>query len=313
MSFRRTLSGLSNEHLFHQTDVVVHVEGGDGLTSKYEAGETTEAIDIPFWRAVFRSFAPNVKAHFKAGGSKTALLPIANTLRNSAALSVAVCMDRDFEDEVAQFSNCPNVMFTWGYSWENDVCSPLTLCRVVGNVCLANYDSDEVDREIASCFQRFVNDVKWLVKADKIAHAHRVPLFGKGRPIEKLVYGEISTAPPYLLRNDLRTAIQRLRSEHLAGAKLPKGLVPLPIANPLREVRGHVVELFTFRMLQYLLGKYSKKSKISREEFKKALIRELNHQCRNHDEIRRHYQRQLQPFIKERGTGKRRLAGSAAD
>lgn len=313
MSFRRTLSGLSNEHLFHQADVVVHVEGGDGLISKYEAGETTEAIDIPFWRAVFRSFAPNVRAHFKAGGSKTALLPIAETVRNSTSFSVVVCMDRDFEDEVVQFSHCPNVMFTWGYSWENDVCSPLTLCRVVGNVCLANFDSDEVDREIDSCFRRFVNDVKWLVKADKIAHAHRVPLFGKGRPVERLVYGDVSTAAPCLLRTELQEAIKRVRKDHLGGAKLPKSHVPHAISNPLREARGHVVELFTYRLLQYILGKYSKKTRISRDEFKKALIRELNHQCRHYDEISRHYKAQLRPFAKKSWSGNRRLVGNLTD
>jgi hypothetical protein len=97
MSFRRTVSGLSNQYLFFGVDAVVFVEGGRGF-SKEEVNLgnfDTSSIDIKFWRGVFRYYYPNKKFQFRATGSKTTLRSIAMDIASGNLKNVYVAMDRD--------------------------------------------------------------------------------------------------------------------------------------------------------------------------------------------------------------------------
>lgn len=97
----RTPSGLSNLRLFHDVDVVIYVEGGKKSLSvkEIEAGESfTDSIDIKFWERLFAFFAPSRKCHFKAIGSKSAIVPIANEIAAGRVMHSVACMDRDHDE-----------------------------------------------------------------------------------------------------------------------------------------------------------------------------------------------------------------------
>ena len=67
--FRRTNSGLSNQHLFHKVDIVVFVEGGNkqyNKTQVYAGSYNHETDDIIFWSKMFDQFVSGKKLKFKS-------------------------------------------------------------------------------------------------------------------------------------------------------------------------------------------------------------------------------------------------------
>ena len=67
MSFRRSNRGISNQHMFHDVDLIVFVEGGISYSKEdvYNGKFNDESIDTIFWRKVFKKFCHAPKIKFK--------------------------------------------------------------------------------------------------------------------------------------------------------------------------------------------------------------------------------------------------------
>lgn len=78
MAFTRTISGLNNQHIFFNVDIIVYVEGGVSYSlSQIEQGFfNEESVDSLFWNQIFTNFSTH-KVKFKPIGSKSAILKIA--------------------------------------------------------------------------------------------------------------------------------------------------------------------------------------------------------------------------------------------
>src|SRR6267378_8219817 len=100
MSFRRTNSGMSNLHLFHGVDAVVFVEGvpTSFTLEQLEQGLfNNQAEDLKYWRIVFTTFVNGKTFHFRAVGSKNALIELSTLIISKQIRRVIVAMDRDFQ------------------------------------------------------------------------------------------------------------------------------------------------------------------------------------------------------------------------
>ena len=67
-SFKRTLRGLGNQHLFYNVDLIVFLEGGSVSYNKadvYAGNFTAETEDIIFWRNIFNKFSNNKQVNIK--------------------------------------------------------------------------------------------------------------------------------------------------------------------------------------------------------------------------------------------------------
>ena len=84
MIFRRTSSGLSNQHLFLNVDTVVFVEGGKSYSKEevYSGQFDTHSIDIQFWRGLFSIYRNSESLQFRAIGSKNTLKSIIQDVTN---------------------------------------------------------------------------------------------------------------------------------------------------------------------------------------------------------------------------------------
>ncbi|WP_417700318.1 DUF4435 domain-containing protein [Pseudophaeobacter sp.] len=110
--FTRTSLGIGNEHLFHDVDFIVYCEG------KVVEGEGS-SLDEVFWERVF---VENGKAvHCKSMGGKSLVRPLAQKVVDDGISNVVVAMDRDYDDLRNQIIDHPQVINTYGYSWESDV------------------------------------------------------------------------------------------------------------------------------------------------------------------------------------------------
>ena len=124
MTFMRTIPGLDSLYLFKNVDVVVFTEGGQSSYSEQLSTNFSQenfSIDQLFWNSIFQKHSFKKKYCLLSIGSKTSLTEIASAISGSESRTVCVAMDTDLDELDGKKILSPNVLYTYGYSWENDV------------------------------------------------------------------------------------------------------------------------------------------------------------------------------------------------
>jgi hypothetical protein len=168
-SFHRTASGLSNLALFLRVEAIVFTEGGDrNLTiEEVMAGASNESThDVMFWQVIFDAFAPNRRVQFRSIGSKPTLLSIARMIIANKVTRTVVALDRDFDHANKILLVHPNVVYTRGYSWENDVWTPEIIAKVVARLGLDRTSGASVRVEAEKMFQLAHSMFESVVRLD---------------------------------------------------------------------------------------------------------------------------------------------------
>jgi len=164
MAFTRTVSGLSNQHLFHNVDYVVFVEGGQSFTKlQVDQGHFNEqSIDTIFWKKVFDKYKDDANIKFKAVGSKSVILKIAEDIVSNNLTSIYVAMDQEFDIILSKMYKHDRILYTFGYSWENDVWNEDVIESILSAITAQEIDSSL----IINPFQKFLTKIKFSVYTD---------------------------------------------------------------------------------------------------------------------------------------------------
>ncbi|WP_421875980.1 DUF4435 domain-containing protein [Marinoscillum sp.] len=173
MSFLRTPSGLNNQHVFYNVDAVVYVEGGKTSWNKsdvYAGNHNDESIDIVYWRQIFEKFRNDLNLKFKAVGSKNTVSSIALDISQHNLSNVIAAMDSEFDQIFNKVTSHDNIIYTKGYSWENDAWNSNILVEIIRDISGEPIDNNLVENAV----DRFFKDVKIGVYADAY-------LFKKGK------------------------------------------------------------------------------------------------------------------------------------
>jgi hypothetical protein len=123
MTLRRTRSGLQSLHVFHNADIVAFCEGGDMLSVELVSQGFGDdgTLDAYFWSQALDSIRAKGKSlHVKSVGNKPTLSSIANDVSEVGIPNILVCMDSDYDVPLGGSIESPSVLYTYGYSWEND-------------------------------------------------------------------------------------------------------------------------------------------------------------------------------------------------
>ncbi|MDD5180061.1 MAG: DUF4435 domain-containing protein [Gallionellaceae bacterium] len=116
--FTRTPSGQNNQALFYGVDRVVYVEG--------------DGDDQAFWTEVFRAFSSNGRSYkFKSVGSRSTVEEYAELIIGNKSGNCVAIIDSDYEALKSTLFNWPNVIYTYGYSYENDLLGTRQALRIL--------------------------------------------------------------------------------------------------------------------------------------------------------------------------------------
>lgn len=205
MAFVRTSSGLKNQHLFHNVDYVVFVEGGKSFTKvEIDQGNyNPESVDTVFWNKILDRYKSESKFKFKAIGSKTAVLQVAKDIINNNLTTIYAAMDQEFDTILGKLYKHDNILYTFGYSWENDVWNE----NVIHSIICASSAKELNITDVVKPFTRFLKEIKFSVYSDGY-------LFSKGssfipRPTNhlKMIDCMIST-PPCVKKSEVESLIE---------------------------------------------------------------------------------------------------------
>jgi hypothetical protein len=242
----RTPAGISNEHLFHNSEAVVYVEGGQSTRALNPAAST----DVLFWRGLFDRFVAGRQFHFKPRCGKQTLLKLADGMADGTITRAFVCIDRD-HDHLRGLRQTPGVLYTFGYSWENDVWCSDTIEETFYTLCGVDRDSVRVRELVRGALAEFAARMRWPVRADVLMAL---------RPDSAIPRGNLRcvTPPgrgwPTVDKKLLLTCVEEARTRS-AGTKLR---LPGEVRVEFwRDVYGHVLGYFCYRMLADLLRTHS--------------------------------------------------------
>lgn len=182
MSFERTKSGQENRAAFLGVDYICYVEGGGGHSERSD--------DIIFWKNLLGTLRPDLKIHFIAKGGKAELEKRASDIIEKNISYSIVAMDSDFDHLLDGKISDRRILYTYGYSWENDVFSKPMLGRIYTHVARApSVPDDEIDF-LNQCYDRLSDRMLWPVRADYYALAAKssvLPRSSPGRLFERSV------------------------------------------------------------------------------------------------------------------------------
>jgi hypothetical protein len=163
--FKRTTSGLNNQHLFHNVDLIIFLEGGNKSFTKVEvlAGNFHEETeDVIFWRNIFGKFITDKKIKFKSIGSKKTIKDIAIDIVDGKLKTILVAMDNEFDEILKQRIEHPQVYYTHGYSWENDIWNHHVIKSVIEELTAIEIVNNDIEINLSD----FLTKIKAGVNAD---------------------------------------------------------------------------------------------------------------------------------------------------
>jgi hypothetical protein len=282
MSFRRTNSGISNQHLFYDVDAVVFVEGGENCYSKEQIDNdlyNEKSLDVLFWKEIFLEFQkPNLNLKYKAVGSKLTVKLIAQDIYKSNLVKVYAAMDRDLDHVQGNLIKHKNVLYTFGYSWENDAWNSELIADIIQTITAEKID----ETIIKDAYLEFHKNIKFGVFLDSYLLTKNDSLFDRNNRHLKCLD---------LDNNDFLKVDKEKLNEMISEKNVSKSTIyrfaKKNKLNSKRDCYGHLLADFCYHLIKLLLKKEFGLRVPSKEICKRiALFRFLNYQK---NEIKNYY------------------------
>lgn len=148
--FERSAFGIQNRAIFAGVQYVIYVEGESSVGS---------SEDEVFWRRLFDLYRPDLRVSFQSRGSKNQLLSIHEKIKKNHLSSAFVAVDRDYDHLVGGLRRSPYILYTHGYSWENDIAEREVIVRIVQHFA---WNVENIDDVCQSVIERFSNLIREL-------------------------------------------------------------------------------------------------------------------------------------------------------
>lgn len=127
-----------------------------------------------FWGSIFSRYLPHLRYKFRAMGSKENIVPIAEKLSGAQISNAIVVMDRDHDSYRDCMVKHPCVIYTYGYSWENDAWRAELIISKLKKLAPERQITSEMAASIRERWKNFHSDFKRLVFVDVLCSLRRV-------------------------------------------------------------------------------------------------------------------------------------------
>ena len=239
--FTRTDEGLANYCLFYGVDLVVFVEGGENRTPEEAVSDIKEqpAVDTIFWGMIFKKFGLEKSFYIKPLGGKENIKPIAK--RIDKINNIICALDRDYEILQDQEITHDRVIYTYGYSWENDIYQKEQVIGYLPVLLMVQKLSQDREKACKAHYDALSDDLPKIAEYCYISFLH-------GRDFtDKIIYSLFDN-------KSLKIKKERLDEE---AKKLPD-VSPenLPKLRHGLDINGKILAHFGFLLIKKYYGKF---------------------------------------------------------
>ena len=214
MTFLRTEEGLTNQAMFMDVDIIVYTEGGEFSYSieDVSSGVVNEfSIDQIFWDGILKKHCFKPRYELFPIGSKKTLEQIATLISVDRIQNVGVAMDSDYDELENTKIKSPYILYTHGYSWENDVFNLRIIeqyikAYITRNVNISSvFDTlnSKIENYIEGCLLLNIFNLLYVNKDEKSIHYSKFESkskFGKKLnvlEIRKFILSQVVKKEPY--------------------------------------------------------------------------------------------------------------------
>ena len=252
-TFTRSESGISNYHLFYRDKILFFTEGNIGDGSEI-------ADDIFFWETLCGFFIPNIEFKFKGCGSKRDLLKIFEVLnKNTYNNKYFIAMDRDYDFHCQKHIEHPHVLYTFGYSFENDLINIGLYKDSIKMFIRKNKYINDAYEIIDKSLVKFISVVRWLLIADILLHDYGHHIIDKDVKSGNFIIVDKKTQHPALDRKFGLSQLKRRPKMKIFCGSAQK-------IDVLSACKGKIVLFYLTRLAAYILHTFSVPKASSLEE-----------------------------------------------
>ncbi|WP_296097125.1 DUF4435 domain-containing protein [uncultured Agrobacterium sp.] len=167
MSFRRSNAGISNYKRFLKVDYTVYIEGKS---------------DVKYWKTMFEVFRPELRIDLKKRDGVKNLTDIVAGIANGSIKNVLVCRDSDYEVVSGEGVEHANIIYTYGYSFENDFFTAASAVSVVKFLSSEPVNSKLIKRAFSQYYRSLTKIGEWLLRMDISYGANGNNLINRSNP-----------------------------------------------------------------------------------------------------------------------------------
>ncbi|WP_080581689.1 DUF4435 domain-containing protein [Sinorhizobium fredii] len=233
--------GLTNRARFTSTRYTVYVEGGGGRADQ-------GSDDILFWKAAFRCMRPDLAVTVKAMGGKPELERIAVKVADGTVRNTIVAMDSDFDELLGDKIVSSYVLYSYGYSWENDAMRPASLVVAIERLAKVDVLPVNVANAIESSYNICLFKLLKFINIDYYLRLLRRSLF-PNISSGAFIKHEVNTGEPFIDTSVLRKISVNCLKTIPRASKTAKP--QLSIIDPHSFVQGHTLQFLMRKLISY--------------------------------------------------------------
>jgi Protein of unknown function (DUF4435) len=168
LTFERSRLGQKNRALFYDVEAIIYVEGGR------QTGGPEEAFDIAFWQVFFAEFFPGKSFRLIAKGSKLNIEKLLENQNSEIIENIYFAMDRDYDEILGRLILRKDILYTHGYSFENDIFTPEAIAEIFYFFCPLSRADTDIFPQINSWYSSFLSRLRWPHFTDLFARIREV-------------------------------------------------------------------------------------------------------------------------------------------
>lgn len=214
--FERSAAGQRNRALFYGVNYVCYVEGG--------GHDPDRSIDSLFWEQVLAAYRPDLTFVFLPRGGKPILETLAKQVVDDNIANTIVTMDSDYDELLNHKISDNRILYSFGYSWENDVYDEDFLPLLVRTLAHKSGLSPNSRAMLSDGYRRLQSEARRAIAADLIALIAGSSVLPRDAP-GRVITTDPHTTFPVMNKRELvkltRAANEKTRPRQLRGTPPP--------------------------------------------------------------------------------------------
>ena len=252
MTFIRTSSGLQNQALFQNADVIVYIESDPNL-------DPAKGRDFAYWRIFFDAFYPGLTVQLKPLGGKPHVQNIASRVIRDNLKNVFCAMDRDYDSILHKEIVDDRIFYTFGYGVENEVFSRHQIARIVAGITPGIHPAEDIVSDINMFIDQTIEKDSALLRADQLCRSLYVQGLNREKPASNVEHYN-NSLPVRLRRSSIMSSIRQTNSHR----------VPRAVCRSIKPDRNLVPCHIYFEIVYLTFKRYMRRhsrSSVSKESF----------------------------------------------
>jgi hypothetical protein len=241
-----------------------------------------------FWQKIFAAFKPDVTVKFVSRGGKPVLEAIARDIISKNIADTYVAIDSDYDEYFGDRIADRRVLYTYGYSLENDIFSFDNVHRTYAALAHVQNLSPRVRARLKSEFERVTSELRLGVYADILALKAKTSVLPRDAP-GRVVGSDPATLRPFVRKSEVRKlcGAANERSRPRAGVTLTAKV------DVAKLCVGHILKVAVSHILRATLREFHNRANFSADHIRDMALQTFSVTLQGRNALVTHYRRQM--------------------